>query len=887
MSDLILLREVQIKNFRSHLDSKVVFDTGINLIAGRNGAGKSSILEAILVALYGPKPTGIRKDELVRLNSSGYSIVLRLEVNGEKITIKRSSNGESFLKGRETIEGDSRVNQWVEKHICPAHIFTGAIYVRQGEIDAIVRDDEGRERIIRRITRIDDYENAWKNLGTVIKMFEKEKEGFRAFLSQKDEILRQREEKRKKLEETRALIAEGREKIAKVEGLVVELEKRLRELDERKEKIDELERRLDRTLGDVKSLEEKRKLLEKQRDEAVEKLSQLERDVNELKNVEGKAKEFLELEKLYTKVSTSLKEADQRVADAEKEMVKIKTELEKLSEDAGKLEKIREEIEHLKKEIDKIEADFRLWESLKAKIERVKDIEDKLGREGYTPEKVEKLHKALQKAVDEQKHLQEAFKKLAAKKASLTTRGKQLQKAVEELKRAEGSCPTCGRELDDVQRREILERYREEIARIRKELEKLREVEKKLEDKKTIVEKAMSKQEKVLRYKQLVDELERLKEELGRSDVAKLESRSREYERLRERLERLRGQEKILKGSLDKIDVLRKQMVDVERIMEEEKRKRDQILAQVKEFEGLDGLRERLNSLKEYYERWLGLRDSEDRMRKKEEELQRIERELSEIGKEMEEKKREMENILKDLEERRRDYSEEEHERIRSEFVDRSKEVEALKSRVKMLVESVEQIERDLSYLEEQISILKEYERKLEIVEKKVIPELTRIREKFRKYKNIVAEAAMKEVEGYASEIFEELTEGKYSGVRLKKVTEKGKERLKIFVLYQGEERDTAFLSGGEMIALGLAFRLALSMFMIKGRIPLLILDEPTPYLDEERRRKLVDITTNYLRKIPQVVIVSHDDELKDAADRVIFVDFHSGASRVGYVETQ
>ena len=93
------------------------------------------------------------------------------------------------------------------------------------------------------------------------------------------------------------------------------------------------------------------------------------------------------------------------------------------------------------------------------------------------------------------------------------------------------------------------------------------------------------------------------------------------------------------------------------------------------------------------------------------------------------------------------------------------------------------------------------------------------------------------------------------------------------------------FLSGGELIALGLAFRLALTMYMIRGKIPLLILDEPTPFLDEERRRKLVEITSNYLRKIPQVIIVSHDDELKDAADRVINVELMGGSSRVSYVE--
>jgi len=108
---------------------------------------------------------------------------------------------------------------------------------------------------------------------------------------------------------------------------------------------------------------------------------------------------------------------------------------------------------------------------------------------------------------------------------------------------------------------------------------------------------------------------------------------------------------------------------------------------------------------------------------------------------------------------------------------------------------------------------------------------------------------------------------------------------MKVYVIYQGDEKDISFLSGGELISLGLAFRLALSMFMIKGRVPLLILDEPTPFLDEERRKKLVDIMNGYLNRIPQVIIVPHDSELKDAADRVISVEFSSGTSKVSMRE--
>ncbi|MCQ4153758.1 MAG: AAA family ATPase, partial [Archaeoglobi archaeon] len=46
----MIIKEISLKNFKSHRNTKIQFEKGINLIAGGNGAGKSSILEAILVA---------------------------------------------------------------------------------------------------------------------------------------------------------------------------------------------------------------------------------------------------------------------------------------------------------------------------------------------------------------------------------------------------------------------------------------------------------------------------------------------------------------------------------------------------------------------------------------------------------------------------------------------------------------------------------------------------------------------------------------------------------------------------------------------------------------------------------------------------------------------
>ena len=94
----MLIKYVEIENFKSHRSSRVEFGRGVNLIVGRNGAGKTSILEAIAVALYGVRPFGVKKDDLIRDSASRYEIRLCFDFNGRDCLIVRSSDGNSYLR---------------------------------------------------------------------------------------------------------------------------------------------------------------------------------------------------------------------------------------------------------------------------------------------------------------------------------------------------------------------------------------------------------------------------------------------------------------------------------------------------------------------------------------------------------------------------------------------------------------------------------------------------------------------------------------------------------------------------------------------------------------------------------------------------------------------
>jgi len=104
-----------------------------------------------------------------------------------------------------------------------------------------------------------------------------------------------------------------------------------------------------------------------------------------------------------------------------------------------------------------------------------------------------------------------------------------------------------------------------------------------------------------------------------------------------------------------------------------------------------------------------------------------------------------------------------------------------------------------------------------------------------------------------------------------------------------GTPLSPAQLSGGERAVFNLALRCAIYQLLAEGAtgttdLPPLILDEPTVFLDRGHVRQLSALI-DAMREIgvPQVLIVTHDEELIGAADRVIRVekDPHSNRSTV------
>jgi exonuclease SbcC len=101
----LIIDRIILKNFKRFREQEIRFRDGITGIVGNNGTGKSSIVEAILFALYGVQATGISGDYIVSSFASqkeNCEVRLDFRIGGDNYSVIRE-----FKKGK-TVQHDAR-----------------------------------------------------------------------------------------------------------------------------------------------------------------------------------------------------------------------------------------------------------------------------------------------------------------------------------------------------------------------------------------------------------------------------------------------------------------------------------------------------------------------------------------------------------------------------------------------------------------------------------------------------------------------------------------------------------------------------------------------------------------------------------------------------------
>jgi exonuclease SbcC len=369
------LNSLSMKNFKKYRGwAKVEFQDGLTGIVGRNGSGKSTIVEAIAWALYGSRASTVRRDFIKNSRASesdDLEVRLSLNVDGQEMTIIRAMRGKSLSpEARLKIDGDlvatgtREVDARLEEILkISFQDFMKTFYARQKDLDNLIRDrgSEKREYLLTLLGLDEIRERALDEIRSDLREVEGEIGRLEGALSEIGDV-----------EETIDLregeVATLREELTGARGLEADLaavlEKRREELEreaDRRRSRDRLNEEIERLTSDLDA-RRKAVLLGEKRLEDIEegrwqlfelepKLARLVEAREKLEDLEPKRALHQDLLDRGVRVRADLENRVHVLSEAE-------TRLERLKGERSELESIRpteEEYKGLLSDLETIE----------------------------------------------------------------------------------------------------------------------------------------------------------------------------------------------------------------------------------------------------------------------------------------------------------------------------------------------------------------------------------------------------------------------------------------------------------------------------------------------------------------------------------------------------
>jgi len=336
-----MIASVELGNFLSHSDTKLEFDNGVTVFVGKNGAGKSSIIDAITFALFGKHTRKSNKGLIKRGTNQCYAKII-FSVNGKQYLAERKIDTKGTLSAQfsENVNGElmqiaagerkqfgESMTQEIEKRIgLDFEKLKIASIVQQGELNSIIKAKPKEfKELLNTIIGIDKLDVASNTMKLVNKKFResiKEKLGYDD--THIDIVLRDLEQFQNDLKESRPLKDKLVKKKELYEKELIDLRKKLENEAPKLEKISQLESRK----------EELRDYAKEAIREIKQEIAEKERKIHDCKGCFEYVGQRKDLEAKLSMAETAIKESQTKI----QKMIKQKTSLEEKQYLAAKLQ---------------------------------------------------------------------------------------------------------------------------------------------------------------------------------------------------------------------------------------------------------------------------------------------------------------------------------------------------------------------------------------------------------------------------------------------------------------------------------------------------------------------------------------------------------------------
>lgn len=422
------INKISLKNYRNHIDTTIEFKSGINLLLGKNGAGKSSIFEALGIALFDVEPRDNNLKNAVTKEEKTATIVVEFSGNDSVDYIVERKVGSQSRYILKELNGNiisERKNNVLEKigelaginGTNAKDIFKNVISAYQNDLVNIFNlTPSSRKELFNKIFDTEIYEKIFSSLLQV------ENEYNKKILADKEKV--------NLLDEQLKNYVNIEKDISNIKQIIFEIEKTKKTLEEKKDNLEHERKSIQTKLEELKTLKntlnsekEKVEILRKNKDNIEKQILESQKALEIVKKTENGYNEYIKIELELN----SLYKTERELRNKEKELKNLQEEKNKKINEKNLLDveikNIEEKLEEYNVSLNQInDENSKLKSSLKEKLDELnntiileKNILEEIKKFEYDYEKYREFERIL-KELDNNILEEDNLKKIISEK---------------------------------------------------------------------------------------------------------------------------------------------------------------------------------------------------------------------------------------------------------------------------------------------------------------------------------------------------------------------------------------------------------------------------------------------------------------------------------------
>jgi DNA repair protein SbcC/Rad50 len=353
---------VTLKNFKSHSDRAFQFQPGTNAICGENGAGKTSILEAIAWTLFNYRGA-YKVEDLIRNGMSNAQAIVEFvsKRDGRTYAVKRCTTSGYTIFDPQLGENldykriDDEIMPWLRQHLGVApgtdlgRLFANTIGVPQGTFTAdFLQAPENRKKIFDSILKVEEYRQTNQQMLSLEKYAKAQVEALERAIAQYSEILEEQEP----LQQKRQILSQD---MTQAEATLAELQAQLTQLQIQKDQLTAQSKQVQQLAAQIQQLTT-------QMEGRQQTIGLLDQSMQRAKQAVQTCETHRSAYQTYLQVQNTLKQLDQQTrqrqtvlkqrdthlkvrADQQTERARLSVQLDALSHAAAEIEQLQPAIQ--------------------------------------------------------------------------------------------------------------------------------------------------------------------------------------------------------------------------------------------------------------------------------------------------------------------------------------------------------------------------------------------------------------------------------------------------------------------------------------------------------------------------------------------------------------